>query len=151
MIQNLATLVVSKHNVTPAHVSNAEFTHGACGLVRMPSSFINGGVQSQMPNLMSNATMPNLAMGSNVPSVVGNSCARMQTCLSGILNLSTMGQWNPLQFQQVMQALQTLASIGVCQACQLVGLNGQQLAQKGQGLMGSMPHVVGIMETHINA
>ncbi len=62
-----------------------------------------------------------------------------------------MGQWNPLQFQQVMQALQTLTSLGVCQACQLVGLNGQQLAQKGQGLMGSIPHSVGIMETHINA
>jgi len=53
--------------------------------------------------------MPNLTMGNNVPNVVGNSCTGMQTCLSGILNLSTMGQWNPLQFQQAMQTLQTLA------------------------------------------
>ncbi len=52
VIQNLATLVVSKPNVTPAHVPNVEFSHGAYGLVGMPNSFINGGVQSQMPSLM---------------------------------------------------------------------------------------------------
>jgi hypothetical protein len=76
----------------------------------------------RVPSLINNVLFSNLV----------SLCARLQGGLDGFPTINMMGQWNPLQQIQVMQALQTLASLGAAQM-------GQQEAQHGHVVGSSMP------------
>jgi hypothetical protein len=60
---------------------------------------------SQVPSLINNVLFSNLV----------SLCARLQGGLGRFPTINMLGQWNPLQQIQVMQALQTLASLGAAQ------------------------------------
>jgi hypothetical protein len=106
-------------------------TQGTCDLNGM-LNVLNAQLYNQMHGL-----------NNDLPNNFRNICFGMQ---GGLVGLSTMnlGQWNPLQ---QMQALQTLASLGVGQIGQqgsMPMLVKPSLKQNGQGIVGSMPKVVGV-------
>ncbi len=89
-----ATILSSGVNCRRAHDMN----YLQCGPI------VNVGLQAgQVPSLINNVLFSNLV----------SLCARLQGGLGSFLTFNMMGQWNPLQQIQVMQALQTLASLGV--------------------------------------
>jgi hypothetical protein len=118
-------LGVSKHDVASTFVysvlpnvascirTNVVQSQGPHELIAMLSHVLNVGLQGGwVLSLINNVLLGNLV----------NLCVRLQGRLGRFLTFNMMGQWNPLQQLQVMQAFQTLASLGLGQMGQHLGL-----------------------------
>ncbi len=117
---------VSKFNLALAFFSNAMPNVASCiffsvvqsqrphELIAMSNPLLNVGLQGgQVFGLINNVLHGNLM----------NLCVGLQGGLGGFPTLKMMGQWNPLQQIQTIQALQTPTSLGIGQVGQQLGLS----------------------------